>query len=414
MTVSLAASHAKGKFGLDKIMAASAAANKAITQYGRDNIINATIGAILDDDENLVCLPTAEKVFRTLPITEVINYAPISGLPEYLEAAIDVTFAANRPDAYIKAIATSGGSGCIHHVVHNYSEIGDTVLTSDWHWGPYSVFCKDAMRKLDTYELFDAEQKFNIRSFAEKVKDLLAKQNSLIIILNAPAHNPTGYSLSDDEWDQVLDCLKEYAKDTAKRIVLVIDIAYLDYAGEKNEARAFMKKLGGLPPNLLAILAFSMSKGYTMYGQRTGAMIGVTSSQEVAKEFEDINGYTSRATWSSINRGCQRLLVTIHKDKELEVQLEQERNFYYRLIQERAAIFTREAKEVNLNMLPYIAGFFLTIPAQNPDAVCEKLHEDKVFAVPLAKGVRIAVCAVPLKKITGLAAKVAKAMAAVE
>ena len=51
---------------------------------------------------------------------------------------------------------------------------------------------------------------------------------------------------------------------------------------------------------------------------------------------------------------------------------------------------------------------------KNPDAICDKLHEDNIFAVPLAAGVRIAVCAVPLKKIAGMAAKVQAAMQAVE
>ena len=48
------------------------------------------------------------------------------------------------------------------------------------------------------------------------------------------------------------------------------------------------------------------------------------------------------------------------------------------------------------------------------DSICDKLHEDNIFAVPLAAGVRIAVCAVPLKKIAGMAAKVQAAMQAVE
>jgi len=69
-----------------------------------------------------------------------------------------------------------------------------------------------------------------------------------------------------------------------------------------------------------------------------------------------------------------------------------------------------EAKATGLQMLPYIAGFFLTIPAEDPEAICTKLHDDNVFAVPLAKGVRIAVCAVPSQKITGLAGKVKNAI----
>lgn len=414
MTVSIAASHARGKFATDKIFGASAAANKDVAKYGKEVVVNATIGAILDDKETLVCLPTVEKVFRNLPMNEVINYAPIAGLPDYLEAAMALTFADNRPEAYTAAVATAGGSGVIHHTIANYTEIGDTLLTSDWYWGPYKVLCEDALRKLDTYTLFDEKQNFNIKSFESKINELLAKQNSVVALINTPAHNPTGYSLTDREWDSVLDVAKAAAKDQSKRIVLMVDIAYLDYAGEKNESRAFMKKFSNLPDNVLIILAFSMSKGYTMYGQRTGAIIGVSSSKEIIKEFEDINQYTSRATWSNINRGCMRLLATIYNDKAILAQVEKERNEYYSLIRERSNIFMREAKEANLHMLPYIAGFFLTIPAKEPDAVCEKLHEDHIFAVPLAKGVRIAVCAVPSAKITGMAGKVAQALAAVD
>ena len=413
MIDSLAASHSKGKFATDKIFGAAAAANKAAQQFGKDNVTNATIGAILDDQENLVILPAVEKAWRALPMNEVANYAPIAGLPEFLDAAIELTFADNRPDAYIKAVATAGGSGVLHHVIWNYSEIGDTILTSDWYWGPYNVLCQEALRKLDTFTLFDEQLKFNFPAFEAKVKALLERQNNLVMILNTPAHNPTGYSLTDSEWEQVIGFLVECAKNQSKVIVPVVDIAYLDYAGEKNAVRAFMKKFSGLPANILPIMAFSMSKGYTMYGQRTGAMIGVSSSQQIIKEFEDINQYTSRATWSNINRGCMRMLANIMSDKAQQTQMEQERDVYYRLIQERAAIFTREAQAANLKMLPFVAGFFITVPAPNPDAVCNKLHEDNIFAVPLGKGVRIAVCAVPTKKMAGMAGKVAAAMAAV-
>lgn len=414
MTESIAATHARGKFATDKIFGAAAAANRDVAQYGKDVVVNATIGAILDDNETLVCLPTVEKVYRNLPINEIINYAPIAGLPEFLEAATALSFADNRPEAYTEAVATSGGSGVIHHTIANYTELGDTLLTSDWYWGPYKVLCEDALRKLDTYTLFDENQNFNIKSFESKVNELLAKQNNLVAIINTPAHNPTGYSLTDSEWDSVLDVAKAATKDQSKKIILLVDIAYLDYAGEKNECRAFMKKFSNLPDNILIILAFSMSKGYTMYGQRTGAMIGVSSSKSVIKEFADINQYTSRATWSNINRGCMRLLSTIYNDKAILAQVEKERSEYYSLIRERSEIFVREAKAANLHMLPYRAGFFLTIPSSNPDAVCDKLHADHIFAVPLGKGIRVAVCAVPSAKITGMAAKMAQAMAAVE
>ena len=410
MITSIAASHSKGKFATDKIFGASGAAVKATAEFGKDKVVNATIGAIMDDNEELACIPTVEKVLREMPINDLINYAPIAGLPSYLDATINLTFQDNKPDAYINAVATAGGSGVIHHTIWNYSEIGDTILTSDWYWGPYSVLCKEALRKLDTYQLFDEQQNFNIKAFELKVNDLLKKQDSLVIIINTPAHNPTGFSLTDDDWTKVLDVCKSEAKDSTKKITILVDIAYIDYAGEKNETRRFLKQFSNLPANILGILAFSMSKGYTMYGQRTGAMIGISSSKEISKEFADINQYTSRATWSNINRGAMQLLATIYNDKQLLSQFEKERDGFYELIKERANIFMAEAKECGLNMLPYRAGFFISIPSSDSDAVCNKLHDDLIYAVPLAAGVRIAVCAVPSRKIKGMAEKTLKAM----
>ena len=213
--------------------------------------------------------------------------------------------------------------------------------------------------------------------------------------------------------DGVLALLKKAAV-PGKNIVLFLDIAYIDYAGEKEEVRKIFKKLSGLPANILCIVGYSMSKGFTMYGQRTGAMIGVSSDKSVIDEFVAINQYTSRATWSNINRPAMRTLATIYSDKELLEKVCAERDYYYQMIKARADLFTQEAAECGLPMLPYVAGFFLSIPSTNPDAVCDKLHEDNIFAVPLAAGVRIAVCAVPLKKIKGMAAKVNVALQAVE
>ena len=413
MLTSIAAKHAKGKAAQDKIFAANAAAVAAAAKYGKENVTNATIGAILDEDEKLVCLPTVEKVFRSLETNELIAYAPISGLPEYLECVLTAAFGSSRPEGYLAAVATAGGTGAIHHAIWNYMDEGETALCSDWYWGAYKVLCNDMGRNFTTYKMLDENNKFNLPALKEKVTELLSKQDNLLYILNTPAHNPTGYSLSESDMDGVLDILKEAAVD-GKNIIFFLDVAYIDYAGEKEEVRKIFKKLSGLPANILAIIGYSMSKGFTMYGQRTGAMIGVSSSKEVIEEFAAINQYTSRATWSNINRPAMRTLAVIYSDPELLKATEAERDYYYKMIKARADLFTEEAKACGLPMLPYVAGFFLSIPAKDPDAICNKLHEDNIFAVPLAAGVRIAVCAVPLKKIKGMAAKVYAAMKEVE
>lgn len=414
MVTSIAADHAKGKSAQDKIFGANAAAIAAAAKYGADKVTNATIGAILDEDEKLVCLPTVEKVYRGLATNELIAYAPIAGLPAYLEQVVTAAFGKSKPEGYIAAVATAGGTGVIHHAIWNYMDAGETALTSDWYWGPYKVLCQDMGRKLATYQMLDSENKYNLPALKEKVAEILQGQKSLLLIINTPAHNPTGYSLSESDMEGVINILKEATENTDKTITLLLDVAYIDYAGEKEEVRKIFSKVSNLPANILTIVAYSMSKGFTLYGQRTGAMMGVTSSKEVIEEFSAINQYTSRATWSNVNRPAMKTLAEIYTDKTLLASTEQERDDYYKMIKARADVFTKEAKECGLPMLPYVAGFFLSIPAKNPDAICEKLHEENIFAVPLAAGVRIAVCAVPLKKIFGMANKVYAAMKAIE
>ena len=70
-----------------------------------------------------------------------------------MECAEKECFGDSRPDGFIRSIATTGGTGGIHHLVHNYTEPGDEVLTADWYWGAYRIICSDNGRTLVTYSL---------------------------------------------------------------------------------------------------------------------------------------------------------------------------------------------------------------------------------------------------------------------
>lgn len=414
MGFSIAASHAKGKVSKDKIFAANDAAVKKAASIGKENVINATIGSIYDENEQIYCLPTVEKVYRGLPINEIIQYAGIAGLPEFIEDVVGEACGNSRPDAFIDVVATTGGTGALHHLVWNYSEQGDKIITSDWYWGAYASICQEALREITTYKMFDESGKYNVKGLEEKVRELAKTQKNVVVIINTPAHNPVGYTVSNAEWDEIIQKTQEVIKDTGKNIVLFVDLAYFDYAGEREEVRSFIKKFEKLPKEVLVILGYSMSKGFTLYGQRVGAMIGISSDKDVIQEFKDVNTFTSRATWSNINRAGMRILSNVCRDKEAFASVRKERQEIYKMLKARADIFTQEAQEVGLKMLPYIAGFFLSIESDDPDAICEKLKEDNIYAVPLAKGIRIAVCSVKQDKMKGLATKVKKAFDALE
>lgn len=405
----MTATHAAGRKLRDLIFEAGQACQAAIKIHGSDKVTNATIGVMLDETGKLATIPTVEKIFRDMEFSELVAYAPISGLPDYLDAVINMTFADCKPEGFIAAAATAGGTGAIHHAIANYAERGDAVLTSDWRWGNYDIICNETGKRLETFKLFDAAQNFNISDFAVKVDALLKKQKSLLVILNTPAHNPTGYSLSSDEWDKVLDVLKAQVSG-GKKISLLVDIAYIDFAGEKNSTRAFMRKFTDLPENLFVMIAFSMSKSFTMYGQRTGALIGISANEKIIDEFKDVCKYSNRATWSNINRGAQALLVKLAADKEISAQYESERTELYQMVKRRADVFVAEAKACGLRIVPYSGGFFIAVPADNPVAVCEKLKDDLIFAVPLKLGIRVAACSTAFDKMHGVAEKILRAM----
>ena len=81
-------------------------------------------------------------------------------------------------------------------------------------------------------------------------------QKRVIVIINDPCHNPTGYTLSLDEFKTIIDILNKY-KDND--IVFLYDVAYLEYTSEKDN-RIKMLELLRLEAHVITILAFSGSK----------------------------------------------------------------------------------------------------------------------------------------------------------
>ena len=407
---SIVAPQVRGKCAEDNIFAANNRAVALADEIGNDKVVNGTVGSILDEEGNLAVLDVVLEAYKRLTPRQICAYAPIKGYEKFLESCIDQCFGQSRPDGYIEACATPGGTGVLHHVIHNYAVPGDEILITDWHWGAYNSLIDYPNNKVSTFEFLNEEGQFNLASFREKVDEILNRQKNLVIILNGIANNPTGYSMSVSEWQAAVDVLKAAVEGKDKNVILVPDVAYLDYSGEKEECRQFFKVFGNLPKNILVIVAYTLSKGFTLYGQRQGAMIAVTSDKDVAKEFVDVNQYASRATWSNCNSAAQNVMIDICSDSEKIRRLDRERDVYYKLIQERAAVFVKEAKEAGVKIVPYISGFFITIPVEGAQKVCDLLEKENIFLVPMKKGIRLAVCSISKAKMKGLAAKVASAI----
>lgn len=377
----------------DKVFSVSNRAKKMIAEQGKDKVINATIGSLLDDEGRLIVLDSVAEAVKELESVEYADYAPIGGIAPFKEAVQKAAFGSFQPKTYTEAMATPGGTGGIHNIVVNYTNIGDKVLTTDWHWAPYNTIAGEVGRSVETYEMFDAEGKYNVAGFAAKVKELVAAQGSLVIVLNTPAHNPTGYSLTEEDWDGILDAIRAEAAN-AESIVLLVDVAYIDFAGDEEAVRFFLPKLEEVPANVLPVIGYSLSKTFTLYGTRCGAAICMAQTPEIAAEFKRVCEFSSRAAWSNSARISQQVLADVYNDEALLQKVSDERAGYRDMLLRRGRAFEEEAAKIGLEIVPFDAGFFVSIPCENSDEIARKLEADGLFMIPLKKGLRVSVASV--------------------
>lgn len=398
MSINMVADHARWPIANDPIFEISGRAKNAIAEFGKENVIDATLGALYDDEGNIICMKSVYDELKNMPNEKIAAYAPLAGTPGFLKSLETACFGEYKPDAHIRAVATPGGTGAVKHAICNYANTGDSILVGDWYWSPYATIAEEIGKKIETFTLFNEEGNFNIASFKEHFEALMKKQKRVLTILNTPAHNPTGYSISDEEWDEILNIFKEAAKDENNRVVLLVDTAYIDFAGIGLEKRSFFKKFSNLPENLFVMIAYSMSKGYTMYGMRSGAAIGISSNEDIAIEFQYSCMHSGRANWSNGTRGAMEVMSSIYADPaKLSAYLEEVKETK-QLLQDRAKIFVAEAERIGLKTLTYRDGFFITIEHPEPKKLMEELTKQNLYLVSLKKGIRFAICAVSGEK----------------
>lgn len=387
----------------DKVFAVSGRANAAIAKKGKEQVINATIGALLDDNGDIVVMSSVMEAIGTLKPADYAAYAPIAGVPEFKEAVQKALFADYIPKGHVAVCATPGGTGSLTHAVANYTNIGDEILTHDWCWANYKGIADEHGRGIRTFRFFDEDGALDAASLKAELDDLAGRQDQVLLIINTPAHNPTGYSLTNENWDDVIDIVNA----ASCKVVLFLDVAYIDFAGEPEEVRSFLPKLEGLKDHVLVLFGYSASKTLTAYGMRCGATVCLANTAEEAEEFTRAAGYTARSTWSNCNRSAQVVMGKIYSDDALQTKVDEERRMYRDMLLERGRIFEQTLRDNGVKSVPFTAGFFITVPTDDPAGVCAKLEEQDIFCLALAKGIRVSVASISKEKCI----KCAEAMA---
>ena len=98
----------------------------------------------------------------------------------------------------------------------------------------------------------------------------------------------------------------------------------------------------------------------------------------------------------------------IYSDDTLQAKVDEERRGYRDMLLERGRIFEKTLRDNGVKSVPFTAGFFITVPADDPAGICAKLEEQDIFCLALAKGIRVSVASISKEKCV----RCAEAMAA--
>ncbi|MBP3852617.1 MAG: aminotransferase class I/II-fold pyridoxal phosphate-dependent enzyme [Erysipelotrichaceae bacterium] len=396
---------------VDNVFAIVAKAKEDKEKNGPENVVDATIGSLYGEDGKLVALDTVFNSLKSLDNRVLAKYAAsFNGNPDFREKVYDWVLDGNSHLSH-QVIATPGGTGAVDMTISECLDAGQTLIIPNIAWGSYALMAQMGNLDVARYDLFEGDH-FNLDSFKETCQAVMQKQNRLVIIINDPCHNPTGYAMSKEEWKAVVDYLKEVSKTHA--VVLLNDIAYIDFSYRGAEAKEYFSVFDDITDNMAVVVAFSLSKSMTSYGLRCGAAIVMAKQQETADELKIVFEKNARATWSNINNGAMAMFVDV-LDNHLDAY-NKERQTYVDLLRERSEIFIKEADEAGLKHYPYKEGFFVTLSMDNDtrDVFHEALMANHIYTVKVNQGIRVAVCSLSLEKTKGLAGKMKEILDSVQ
>jgi len=415
--------YAQTKVGNDTIFGWWARFQEAVAS-GAD-AVNGTIGALLEDDGSLAINQVVDAAIRQAPPVEIAAYAPLKGLPAFLDLAVTLALGENRSQLEqlgitTTATATPGGSGALYLAAANFANRGDKVLLRDRHWGPYNGFLNGCGLSYATYPLLPSEDSslpyVDVAGFKSELEKLCQTQDKVMTWLNDPAHNPTGLSMTADGRMALLDAMMESAtRNENVGHTLLLDAAYHLYAEEPHGwAETITEALdNGMPwpENLLITISISLSKSHTVYGLRTGALVSLHPDSAVTERIGTVMGVTGRQTWSAAPRIAQYTVSTMHADEQSGAAWAGERDRLRDLLVTRRNALNEACSKLGVPLNPTMDGFFAWIESEDPEALAEACAEQDVYLVPLTGGVRIGLCAVPLSQIPRVAEALANALA---
>ena len=309
-------------------------------------------------------------------------------------------------------IVTGGLTHTISIIATLFMDEGDEVVCPDLYWDNYQLIFEDlAGGELKTFSSFK-DGGFNVEGMKKALME--CKGDTARLILNFP-NNPTGYSPSKKEAEEIVKAVKEVA-DKGKKILVISDDAYFGlFYEEETEKESLFSRFADAHENILAVKGDAATKEEMVWGFRVG-FITYAGKALGAKELDALEKKTLgavRCTVSNCDRPGQSLLKIgmkgseYDKDKQHLFDTVGER---YRVIQKTLEAY-KDSKL--LQPYPFNSGYFMAFDTMGRDAEELRQHLLSKYEVGainiMGRTLRLAYCSVEKENLEDLVRIVYKA-----
>ena len=374
------------------------------------DVTNGSIGMMYFDDGKLPRNTIIREILSSHIKDEDLIYSSIPGEVEFRKLFADWYFKDEFNQEDVNTLTTPGGTGALFSsIIEEHFRFDNNILLfPDIGWPNYFGIASSYHLNFKEYSLFDDELKFNIKGIISLVDTLIKEGKHVTLVINDPCHNPTGYSMNENEWNQ----LSSYITNNLKKddMSLIIDCAYLDFAVETNK-KHLVEAIKCVSNTIPVFICLSCSKAFSFYGLRCGELITIIKDKETLIDIQNRTLKIARGAWSNPNHMVVNTIIEVLSSTDGRRELTNEIRACKNVINNRSSIFLKEAKECNLKHYPYTEGFFITLICKDASKVAELLMKEDIYLSPISEhNLRVALCAIPTEKMNGLAFKISNAI----
>jgi aspartate/tyrosine/aromatic aminotransferase len=375
----------------------------AVRSDARPDKIDLGIGVYRDENgQTPIMAAVTEAERRLLAARTTKTYVGARGDTAFADCVAELILGQSKSE-WMTGIQATGGTGALRVLAGLIARAkGDvTVWLPEPTWLNHPTIFTDAGLRTATYPYYDPQ------TSKVRVDEMLAALEAIpagdVVLFHGCCHNPCGADLSLEAWEAVAAIMSR------RGLIPLVDLAYQGFGGGLDEDAAGIRLLASRLPELL--VAFSCSKNFGLYSERTGCTLVVAENAKHAALAGEHMAQVARPLYSMPPDHGSAIVRTILEDDLLAAswrsELETARLSIVSKRRELAATFRAATGAAGFDYLEHGAGMFSLLNLF-PEEVAGLRRDRGIYIV---EDGRINVAGLPSRRTTDFVQAVTEVLA---